>query len=271
MRQRGAHGDDFTGSNTGLDLVDGVGTDAAGTIFADSTDGNSIQVFPAGANGNVAPTYTISGSNTGLGEPDDVVVGFNGQLYVSNGSPASLTVYAPGASGNATPVQDITGSNTDLGGPDDLAVDTAGDIFVTDDESTWALAVLEYASGCDWKRGADRLARRIQHPWFEAPEGVFVAGPPAETGATVSTTNSGTSISLGSSTSDTATITEGTNGDAPTGSLVFKLFGPNDATCSNAPAYVSSGLSVGGAGEYSSGVFHTDRSGDLHLAGPPQR
>ena len=75
----------ISGSNTGLNLVDGVGTDAAGTIFADSTEGNSIQVFPAGANGNVAPTYTISGSNTGLGSPDDVVVGFDGELFVSNG------------------------------------------------------------------------------------------------------------------------------------------------------------------------------------------
>ena len=250
----------ISGSNTGLDLVDGVGTDAAGTIFADSTEGNSIQVFPAGANGNVAPTYTISGSNTGLGSPDDVVVGFDGELFVSNGYPASLTVFAPGATGNATPVQDITGTSTDLGDPDDLAVDTAGDIFVTDIESALGAGVLEYASGATGNV-APTGSLAGTNTGFEGPEGVFVAGPPALTGATVSTTDSGTSISLGSNTSDTATLTEGTNGDSPTGSLVFKLFGPNDPTCSNAPAYVSSSQTVDGAGNYSSGSFGPTATG----------
>lgn len=243
----------ITGSKTGLDLVDGVGTDAAGTIFADSTEGNSIQVFPAGANGNVAPSYTISGSNTGLGSPDDVVVGFDGELYVSNGA-ASLTVYAPGAKGNATPTQDITGPNTDLGDPDDLAVDTAGNIYVTDIESGLGTGVLEYASGAT---GNVAPSGSIvgSNTGFVGPEGVYVAGPPAGTGATVSTTDSSRSISLGSGTSDTATITEGTNRHAPTGSLVFRLFGPNDATCSHAPAFVSPSQHVAGAGTYSSRNF----------------
>jgi sugar lactone lactonase YvrE len=243
----------ISGSSTGLSLVDGVGTDAAGTIFADSTDSNSIQVFPAGANGNVAPTYTISGSNTGLGSPDDVVVGFDGKLYVSNGS-AALTVYAPGAKGNATPTQDITGSNTDLGGPDDLAVDTAGDIYVTDEFSALGAGVLEYASGATGNV-APITSIAGSSTGFAGPEGVYVAGPPSGTGATVTTTDSGRSISLGGSSSDTATVTEGTNGHSPTGSLVFKLFGPNDATCSHAPAFVSSSQHVRGPGNYSSGNF----------------
>jgi hypothetical protein len=131
-------------------LIDGVGTDAAGTIFADSSLNESIQEFPAGTNGNATPSSTISGSNTGLGYPDDIIVGFNGELYVTSGfgGPVnSLTVYAPGASGNATPIQDITGSNTDFGLPDDLAVDTSGNMYVTDSEATVGPAVLEFASG----------------------------------------------------------------------------------------------------------------------------
>lgn len=216
------------GSNTGFNYVDGVGTDAAGTIFADSSLNSSVQVFPAGATGNVAPEYTISGSNTGLGYTDDIIVGFAGDLYVTSGFGGpinSVSVFAPGATGNATPTQDITGSNTDFGLPDDLAVDTAGNMYVTDSESTLGPALLIWAAGSTGNVAPTSYLEG-SNTTFSEPEGAFVAGPPAETGATVSTTDSDTSISLGSSTSDTATIAEGTNGDAPTGSLVFKLFGP---------------------------------------------
>jgi hypothetical protein len=69
----------------------------------------------------------------------------------------------------------------------------------------------------------------------------------------VTTSVSAPSISLGQSTSDTATFTGGTV--APTGSLVFKLFGPNDPTCSAAPAYTSPGQTVSGDGNYTSPAF----------------
>ena len=255
--------DEIVGSNTGFNGVDGVGTDAAGTIYADSTQNESIQVFPAGATGNVAPEYTISGADTGLGYPDDLVVGFGGQLFATNGygGPVnSITVFAPGAQGDATPVQDIVGSNTDFGLPDDLAVDTGGNMWVTDSESTLGPAVLEWAAGSTGNVAPTSYLEG-SNTTFSEPEGVYVAGPPSGTGATVSTTDSGTSISLGSTTSDTAAITEGTNGHAPTGSLVFKLFGPDDATCSNAPAFVSSSQSVTGAGNYSSADFTPTAAG----------
>ncbi len=251
------------GSNTGFDYVDGVGTDAAGTIFADSTLDSSVQVFPAGANGNVAPEYTISGSNTGLGNPDDIIVGFDGELYVTNGYGGvinSVTVFAPGATGNATPTQDIVGTSTDFGNPDDLAVDASGNMYVTDSASSLGAAVLVWAAGSTGDV-APTSSLVGSNTTFSIPEGVAVAGPPAETGATVSTTDSSTSISLGSMTSDTATVTEGTNGDSPTGSLVFKLFGPSDPTCSNAPAFVSSSQSVDGAGNYGSGNFTPTATG----------
>ena len=249
--------EEIVGSNTGFDYVDGVGTDAAGTIFADSSLKGSVQVFPAGANGNVAPEYTISGSKTGLGYPDDIIVGFDGELYVTNGygGPVnSITVFAPGAKGNATPVQDIVGSNTEFGLPDDLAVDTSGNMYVTDSEASVGPAVLKYASGATGNV-APTGALTGPTTTLTVPEGVAVAGPPEGTGATVSTTDSGRSISLGSSTSDTATITEGTNRHSPTGSLVFKLFGPDDGNCSHAPAFVSSSQHVSGAGKYSSKAF----------------
>lgn len=244
------------GSNAGFNTVDGVGTDAAGTIFADSTDDDLIDVFPAGSSGNVAPEYTISGSNTGLGTPDDVVVGFDGQLYVTSGfsGVASVTVYPSGASGNATPIQDITGSTTDLGSADDLAVDSSGDIFVTDAGSTLGPAVLEYASGATGDV-APTSSLAGTNTGFIEPEGAFIAGPAGPpTGAAVTTSVAATSVSLGKSTSDTATVVR-ENNTTPTGSLVFKLFGPNDPTCSHPPAYVSPAQTVNGAGNYSSPPF----------------
>ena len=246
----------IVGSATGLGEVDGLGVDAAGNLYVDNTPNGSIEVFAPGANGNVAPVRTISGSLTGLTGPDDIVVGFGGELYVTNGfnGGASVLVFAPGATGNVAPIQDISGSNTDLGAPDDLAVDASGHIFVTDEFSTLGPAMLEYASGATGNV-APATVISGSSTTFIGPEGVAVAGPPALTGATVSTTDSATSVSLGNPTSDTATITEGSNGDSPTGSLVFKFFGPGDPTCSSAPAHTSSAQTVHGAGSYSSGSF----------------
>ena len=238
------------GSNAGFNIVDGVGTDAAGNIYADSTENGTIEAFPPGANGNVAPSYTISGSNTGLGWPDDLVVGFGGQLYATNGfgGPVnSVTAYAPGAMGNVAPTQNIVGSNTDFGLPDDLAVDSAGNIFVTDSKSTLGPAVLEYASGATGNV-APIVTLDGSNTTFNEPEGVAIAPPPAPKFTTTASTSQ---IVLGASASDTATIT----GNSPTGAIVFKLFGPGDSTCSNAPAFTSAAQSVSGNGSYTSPSF----------------
>jgi hypothetical protein len=252
----------ISGSNTGLGLIDGVWADAAGTIFAANTESSEISIFAAGANGNVPPENTITGSNTGLGSPNDVVVGFGGNVFVSSGvgfggAINAVTVYAPGASGNATPTQDITGSSTDFGNPDDLAVDTSGNIFVTDSEATVGPALLEFASGAT---GNVAPIAAITGPdtGITIPEGTFIAGPPRTSSATMTTAVSAPSIKLGGSVSDVATLTGGTT---PTGSLVFKLFGPSDPTCSAAPAYVSPAQTVSGDGVYDSPTFMPTATG----------
>ena len=246
----------LAGSNTGFNDVDGVGTDAAGNIYANSTLNESINVFPAGANGNVAPSYTITGSNTGLGWPDDIVVGFSGELYAVSGFTGpvnSVTVYSAGAMGNAVPLQNIVGSNTDFGNPDDNAVDTSGNIFVTDSESTVGPAVLEFASGATGNVAPIATIAGSATNLSE-PEGVDIAGPPPPTFTTAA---SATTIGLGSMASDTATI----SGNSPTGSIVFKAFGPSDPTCSLAPAFVSSPVTVSGNGSYPSPSFTPGSAG----------
>ena len=167
----------IAGSSAGFNTVDGVGTDAAGTIFAAITLDDSIQVFAPGSNGNVAPEYIISGANSHIDKPDDVVVGFNGKLYISNGYGAtvpSVTVYAPGAQGDATPLQDIAGSNTLFQEPDDLSVDSTGDVYVTDASATGGAAVFEWAAGATGNVAPNAVLTSAS---FNAPEGVFVTGP----------------------------------------------------------------------------------------------
>ena len=67
----------IAGPNTGLVNPWGVLVDANGLIYVDTNAGggnDSIVVFAAGANGNVAPLRTIVGSNTGLNSPLDMVL-----------------------------------------------------------------------------------------------------------------------------------------------------------------------------------------------------
>ncbi|PZR72476.1 MAG: hypothetical protein DLM73_13260 [Chthoniobacterales bacterium] len=73
----------------------------------------------------------------------------------------------------------------------------------------------------------------------------------AVAGPSLTTQVASAAISLGSSTSDTATLSGGQN---PTGSITFRLFGPNDNSCSNAPIFTSV-QGVNGNGTYTSGSF----------------
>jgi sugar lactone lactonase YvrE len=113
----------ITGSNTGFDLPDGIALDANRNIYVTNSGYLSgpyfVNVYAAGANGNVAPIRTIDGSETDLYEPDGIAVGTSGNVYVTNygnggNFVASVTVYGPGANGNVAPVRTISGPNTDL-------------------------------------------------------------------------------------------------------------------------------------------------------------
>jgi len=74
----------------------------------------------------------------------------------------------------------------------------------------------------------------------------------------MSTSAATPSISLGEATHDTATLSGGTS---PGGSMIFKLFGPNDPTCSKAPAFTSSTQTITCNGSYTSPSFTPTASG----------
>jgi len=60
-------------------------------------------------------------------------------------------------------------------------------------------------------------------------------------------------ITLGSSATDTATLSGGVN---PTGSIFFNAYGPSDtAVCTGTPAFTDTVTDVNGKGDYTSGAF----------------
>ena len=110
-----------------------AGPDPAGTIYVSDESTNSIDVFAAGTNGDVAPIRTISGSMTGITGPfgpDDVKVNAAGDIFSSNFNSDSITEYAPGASGNVAPICTIAGSNTGLADNDDISLASDGTLYV---------------------------------------------------------------------------------------------------------------------------------------------
>jgi hypothetical protein len=75
----------------------------------------------------------------------------------------------------------------------------------------------------------------------------------APVGATIPTltTQASAGVALGASIRDTATLSGGVG---PTGTITFKLYGPNDATCTNAAIFTST-VPVSGNGIYFSASF----------------
>jgi len=69
-------------------------------------------------------------------------------------------------------------------------------------------------------------------------------------------THASASVEVGGSISDTATLAGGFN---PTGTITFKLYGPNDATC--ATVIATSTKTVNGSGDYVSDPFTTATAG----------
>ena len=65
---------------------------------------------------------------------------------------------------------------------------------------------------------------------------------------TTLSTQASPGVVLGAAVSDTATLSGGAN---PTGTITFKLYGPNDATCSNTAIFTST-VTVSGNGSYGS-------------------
>ncbi len=74
-------------------------------------------------------------------------------------------------------------------------------------------------------------------------------------------------VVVGGTINDTATLSGGTG---PTGTITFNVFGPNNGTCTGAPAFTAT-VTVAGNGNYLVGSVHADRPRDLPVRGQLQR
>ena len=62
----------------------------------------------------------------------------------------------------------------------------------------------------------------------------------AEATPAIATVVSDATLTVGDSFTDTATLTYPSTGPAPTGTVTFNVYGPNDPTCAGTPVLVSS-------------------------------
>lgn len=115
-----------------------------GMMYVANTKLNTVTAYPIDANGNVAPTRTISGSATGLSAPFGIAVDSSGNIYVSSSGSNQIEVFAPSADGNAAPVRTIAGANTDLATPQAITLDSLGELYVVDRS---VAEVIVYAPG----------------------------------------------------------------------------------------------------------------------------
>jgi len=134
---------------TGLYSPNGIALDSEGNIFVTidygtltgphSNRSDSVNVYPAGSNGNVKPSAMIFGPDTGLRDPYGIAVDARGMIYVTNfqGGPSatgSVTMYRADSNGNAKPIRTIAGPDTGLDDPGGIAVDCRGYIYVANYE-----------------------------------------------------------------------------------------------------------------------------------------
>ena len=134
----------IAGDKTRIADPGGIAVDPDGNMYVTSSDSsNSIGVFKAGADGDVAPSYTIE-SPTQVSSPSSVAIGPDGKIYVANGGGQevppegsnAITVYPPGSYANVAEIATISAAdsddNTSISFPEAIAVDAHGKIYLAD-------------------------------------------------------------------------------------------------------------------------------------------
>jgi FG-GAP-like repeat len=249
--------EDFNGDGK-LDLAITNNSTENVSILLGKGNGTFEAPNPPFSTSKAGPFALVPGDFTGDGKLD---------LAVANQSSSSISVLpgtGTGTFGSAVTTEDETGKSPAGIGKGDFNSDGKLDVVVSN-SSEERLAVF-LGDGTGKFSGPTKLATG------ETPAGIavghFNAG--AKDDIAVANGNSGTvsvflgvaeptlstaasaSVAIGASISDQATLAGGEN---PTGSIVFKAYGPGDLTCSNAPAFTSSSVSVSGNGSYPSPNF----------------
>ena len=152
-----------------------MSVDASGNIYVGRYTSSQVLIFSASANGDVAPsrTITVSGGNVSGVATDsagDTYIALRTDQTNPDGTTtgtASVEEFAPGASGSPSPTHTIAGSATTLERVDGMRVDAAGNLWLVnvtgdnfvpvssaerarphpDAEIPYASSVLEFAAG----------------------------------------------------------------------------------------------------------------------------
>jgi hypothetical protein len=133
----------INGTNTGLDNP--VGVSVSGTnYYVTNSSNNTVLVFPSTANGNVAPSATISCG--GLDQPRFEAFDKHGNLFVANLGNNTISVFRPGASGCVSGNRIIGGTKTGLDQPAGMLISN-GTLFVSNFVGNTITEYLAGASG----------------------------------------------------------------------------------------------------------------------------
>jgi hypothetical protein len=158
----------IAGPSTKLGGIVQMAFDGSGKIYVLGRNGltypaQSIEVFVAGADGDVAPIATLAGPSTGLVGALSLAVDNAGKMYVAGSIPCStctsathpgIMVFAVGANGDTAPQQIIAPAvypavdNTGLDASDlFVGVDAGGNIYTADSYSQKVLVFAPNANG----------------------------------------------------------------------------------------------------------------------------
>ena len=156
---------------TGLSNPQGIALDSSGKIYVADLNAPGVFVYPAGSNGNAAPTATISGGSTGLKMPQGIALDSGANIYVADEGneecDGTASVFTYPALGNSTgtlneaPTTTISGSSTGLCRPAGIALDSSADIYVVDRELPSVIYL--YLDREQRQRRANRHNRRGKH------------------------------------------------------------------------------------------------------------
>jgi len=165
----------ISGTNTGLSYPQGIALDSSHDIYV--ADTSSVFVYPAGSNGNAAPSSaTISTTmTTGLGWPQGIALDSTGKIYVADdgpgaSGPGSVFVYPAGSKANAAPTATISGTNTALSYPQGIALDSSSNIYVADEG---AVSVFVYSAGSNGNVAPTTIISG-SNTELDTPEGIVV-------------------------------------------------------------------------------------------------